>query len=353
MRALVTCMFLVIWMNVGVGQIIVDWTEIPHTIGTQWVKNTRPSVTVDLGTTGGPQTWSFTAQPMGPENDTIVIVTPSSSPFIDSFTNVNLVYMQQELPDVVYQHYGLYADAMVSCGLGGTSMGDQWLWKYVPPDSAPLPIQYGDSRHFHFHYTIEDVGTDSVTYEHYGWQVCDAYGSVTIPYNTFDCLRVCDFDTCVMTVFVAGYPVFFDTTTHIRHTFVAENYDGVVCVLSLPDETNQHFTSAQALERLVDFSTSIQEVNDVVMSSLLHHPTPFSDRVTITYTLNRASDVRIHIYNAIGELVRSFSGTQPAGIHAITWDGTDECGHPVPDGIYVYRAVAGDLYGSGKILLVR
>jgi hypothetical protein len=352
MKKVVLCFLVGIGVNTCFSQIIVDWTEIPHTIGTQWVKNTRPSVTVDLGTTGGPQTWSFTAQPMGPENDTIVIVTPSSSPFIDSFTNVNLVYMQQELTDVVYQHYGLYAAAMVSYGLGGTSMGDQWLWKYVPPDSSPLPIQYGDSRHFHFYYTIEVVGTDSVTYEHYGWQVCDAYGSVTIPYNTFECLRVCDFDTCVMTMFDAGYPVFFDTTTHIRHSFVAENYDGVVCVLSLPDETNQHFTSAQALERLVDFSTSIQEVNDVVIPSLLHYPTPFSDRVTITYTLNRASDVSIHIYNVIGELVRTFSGAQPAGVHTIVWDGIDEYGHRVPGGIYVYRAVTGDVVTSGKMVLV-
>ena len=353
MRTFMTCVLLGICAHAGFGQIIVDWTEIPHSIGTQWVKNTRATVTVDLGTTGGPQTWSFTTQPMGPENDTIVIVTPSSSPFIDSFTNVNLVYMQQELTDIVYQHYGLYADAMVAFGIGGTATGDQWLWKYVPPDSSPLPIQYGDSRHFRFHYTIVDVGTDSVTYEHYGWQMCDAFGTVTIPYNTFDCLRVCDFDTCVMTMFVAGYPVFVDTTTHIRHTFVAEDYDGVVCVLSHPDETNQHYTSAQALERLVDFSTGIQEVNDVAMPSLQHHPTPFTDQVTITYTLSRASAVSIYIYNVIGERVRTFSATRPAGTHTILWNGTDELGQSVPGGVYVYRAVTDVSSGSGKVLLVR
>lgn len=347
------CVLVGICVNAGFCQITIDWTEIPHNIGTQWVKNTRSTVTVDLGTAGGPQTWYFTTQSMGPENDTIVIVTPSSSPFIDSFTNVNLVYMQQDLTDIAYQHYGLYADAMISFGLGGTSMGDQWLWKYVPPDSAPLPMQYGDDRHFRFHYTIDDVGVDSVTYEHYGWQVCDAFGTVTIPYNTFDCLRVCDFDTCVMTLFVAGYPIFFDTTTHIRHTFVAENYDGVVCVLSLLDETNQYFTSAQSLERLVDFSTGIQEVDDVVMPSLLHYPTPFSDYVAITYVLNRPSAVSVHIYDVVGELVRTFSGMQSAGTHTILWDGTDEHGHPLPGGIYVYRAVTDVSSGVGKMLLVR
>jgi hypothetical protein len=348
------CGLISVCVHAGFSQIIVDSNEIPHEIGTRWVKNLRTNVTVDLGTAGGPQTWSFVTQPMGAENDTIVIVTPSSSPFIDSFTNVNLVYMQQELTDITYQHYGLYADVMISLGIGGTSMGDQWLWQFTPPDSAPLPLHYGDSRHFYYHYMIAQVGVDSVTYSHYGLQECDAYGSVTIPYANYDCLRVCDFDTCVMIMYVSGFPIFYDTTTHIRHNFIAEHYDGVVCVLSQPDETNQYFSDAFSLERMIDFTAGRAEVDRRDVHSIYHYPSPFSNRVSFVYTLTEQCSVIMKIYDATGALVRTLDNMPDyAGSHTVRWNGTHDRGHVLPNGVYLYRIAAGATLHTGKIILVR
>jgi hypothetical protein len=54
---------------------------------------------------------------------------------------------------------------------------------------------------------------------------------------------------------------------------------------------------------------------------LSNYPNPFNARTTISYTLAKESDVRIDIYNILGEKVAALDGGhQAVGKHSLIWD---------------------------------
>ncbi|MFI5400456.1 MAG: flagellar hook assembly protein FlgD [SAR324 cluster bacterium] len=76
-----------------------------------------------------------------------------------------------------------------------------------------------------------------------------------------------------------------------------------------------------------------------------------------------AESVKVQIANKAGDPVRSLDlGAQGPGHHAVSWDGRDNDGDPVPDGVYDYSVAAKsadnetlpvELYMRGKVSGVR
>ena len=67
-----------------------------------------------------------------------------------------------------------------------------------------------------------------------------------------------------------------------------------------------------------------------------NYPNPFNPVTTIGYTLPEDARVKVEIYNTLGQVVDVLvDGEQDAGVHAVTWDGSD-----VSSGVYFYRIVA-------------
>ncbi len=85
-----------------------------------------------------------------------------------------------------------------------------------------------------------------------------------------------------------------------------------------------------------------------------NHPNPFNPTTTIRYSLREATDVRLAIYNILGQeirlLVRHF---QPVGNYTVVWDGRNEIGREVSTGIYLYRLQAGSDVLVHKMLLTK
>jgi hypothetical protein len=341
--------FIFLGVNYLPAQIVIDWTEIPHTIGTTWVKNSRYDVTVDLGSTGGPHSWNFTAQPMGTENSYDVIVPKASTPFPDSFPNANLVYGAYEDGDTSYLYMQLTSNFLTTLGLCDTEI----VMQYSPHDSIPLPIHYGDSHNYHYTYTMVEGDLTAKT-DWYGYSAMDAYGTVTIPYGTFPCLRQCSFDTCALTTLYLGTPIFGDTTTHISYQFVTENYTAVVCIFSYADETNPNYTDAGILERMISFSPGIEESKTIHTNAFSWYPNPFSDYIEMSYTLARPCHCELTMYDITGKRVKTLvSRQQQPGSYSVQWGGRDEIGNPLPNGVYLCRLKIDNAVSLGKILLMR
>ncbi len=73
----------------------------------------------------------------------------------------------------------------------------------------------------------------------------------------------------------------------------------------------------------------------------------------IRYALPQASAVTIRVYNMLGQAVRTLAqGPQPAGYHALEWDGRDDHGRPVAKGVYLYRLEAGAFHAVRKMLVM-
>jgi subtilisin-like proprotein convertase family protein len=72
-------------------------------------------------------------------------------------------------------------------------------------------------------------------------------------------------------------------------------------------------------------------------------PNPFSDATQIRFTLDRAGDARLEVFDVSGRRVRTLlDKAMPAGGHAVTWDGRDDSAQPVATGVYFYRLTSGE-----------
>jgi hypothetical protein len=72
-----------------------------------------------------------------------------------------------------------------------------------------------------------------------------------------------------------------------------------------------------------------------------NYPNPFNPATVIEYALPKVSEVKIQIYNILGQKVRDLvDERQEPGYKTIPWDGTDDSGKEVSSGIYFYRMVA-------------
>jgi len=72
-----------------------------------------------------------------------------------------------------------------------------------------------------------------------------------------------------------------------------------------------------------------------------NYPNPFNPTTTITFTLPEMSNVRVEVFNVLGERVRILTnGRYGAGNYAVIWDGLIESGIQVPSGVYFYRLIS-------------
>jgi len=85
------------------------------------------------------------------------------------------------------------------------------------------------------------------------------------------------------------------------------------------------------------------------------YPNPFNPSTSVRYQLPEPGEVRLAIYDVLGQEVRVLvSERQPAGWYRVSWDGRDEAGQPVSSGVYLYRLEAGaDFVRTHKALLLR
>lgn len=92
--------------------------------------------------------------------------------------------------------------------------------------------------------------------------------------------------------------------------------------------------------------------NEYELSS--NYPNPFNPTTTLKYALPNTSDVELNIYNIQGTLIRTLvNGLENAGEHQVVWDATDDYGHAVPSGIYIYQLKAGEFSDIGRMTLLK
>ncbi|BFN38301.1 YCF48-related protein [Fidelibacter multiformis] len=86
-----------------------------------------------------------------------------------------------------------------------------------------------------------------------------------------------------------------------------------------------------------------------------NYPNPFNPETTIRFDLPERMNVTVHVYNILGELVKTLvNNTQmPAGYHSIRWNGTNQMGMSVASGIYLYHVEAGTHQSTHRMVLLK
>lgn len=85
-----------------------------------------------------------------------------------------------------------------------------------------------------------------------------------------------------------------------------------------------------------------------------NYPNPFNPTTTINFTLPRAEDIKVVVYDMLGKSIRTLaSGHFNAGVHKVEWDGQDQNGNTVSTGVYLYRLESESITLTKKMLLVK
>jgi hypothetical protein len=83
-------------------------------------------------------------------------------------------------------------------------------------------------------------------------------------------------------------------------------------------------------------------------------PNPFCFSTSVAYTVPEEEDAALAVLDVTGRPVRMLAAThQQTGAHRALWDGRDELGRTVPDGVYFCKLRAGDENRTVKLVLQR
>jgi Tol biopolymer transport system component len=84
------------------------------------------------------------------------------------------------------------------------------------------------------------------------------------------------------------------------------------------------------------------------------YPNPFNPTATISFDLPAAGQVKLEVFNMLGQKVRTLvDGDLSAGTHSIEWNSADDSGKRVASGIYLYRLQAGEFSETKKMVLMK
>jgi hypothetical protein len=148
-----------------------------------------------------------------------------------------------------------------------------------------------------------------------------------------------DNDTLVFTPATAGAGKENSATIDFRPAFLEDGFYDLI--VSGADKSGNN---AGAIEYKVTFSI----VNKPMISNLLNYPNPFTTSTAFVFTLTGSQvpqNLRIQILTITGKVVREITKEELGPIRIgrnITdykWDGTDQYGQKLANGVYLYRVI--------------
>lgn len=128
------------------------------------------------------------------------------------------------------------------------------------------------------------------------------------------------------------------------------DFDGTLTideiVVSAPEDARSSFVAFFALESTVNV-----EMPEVVtgFELLQNYPNPFNPTTKIEFNLSAANDVRIEIYNSVGQKVKTIAnGRYSKGNHQVEFDGTG-----LSSGMYLYTLRTNTANETRKMMLIK
>jgi hypothetical protein len=101
-------------------------------------------------------------------------------------------------------------------------------------------------------------------------------------------------------------------------------------------------------------SQNSEPIHNLTFKLEQNYPNPFNPTTTIQFNLNKASNVKVDIFNVEGKLINQIvNNYKKAGTHKISWDGTNSKGEKVSSGTYFYRITNNNNVQTKKMILIK
>jgi hypothetical protein len=116
---------------------------------------------------------------------------------------------------------------------------------------------------------------------------------------------------------------------------------------------NPRFAVSVLLNDLIGVQPISNEVPDVY-SLGQNYPNPFNPSTKINFSIPKADNVSLKIYDINGQEVYSLVNQKMTpGKYVVDWNSVNNQGHSVSSGVYFYRIISGDYVEAKKMILVR
>jgi hypothetical protein len=104
------------------------------------------------------------------------------------------------------------------------------------------------------------------------------------------------------------------------------------------------------------YKVNFQVINKAMISNMLNYPNPFTTSTAFVFTLTGAEvpqNIKVQILTVTGKVVREITKDELGPLHIgrniteFKWNGTDQYGQKLANGVYIYRVVTNL---NGKVL---
>jgi|GEM_PF-6226021 len=113
---------------------------------------------------------------------------------------------------------------------------------------------------------------------------------------------------------------------------------------SVPFHLQKHYVQTK--------ETGLEKVNRTELKQ--NYPNPANPGTKITYTLAQKTDIRLVIYNSNGQVIRELENSlKPAGKYHVHWDGRDQTGKIVSNGVYFYSLKTNERTSIKKMIILK
>ena len=115
-------------------------------------------------------------------------------------------------------------------------------------------------------------------------------------------------------------------------------------------------------EAYIEFVVMLSDM--FVIEELMNYPNPFMESTTFVFSHNQPDselDISLRIFSMAGRVVKTFERKMLSGgyrTEPIYWDGRDNWGYPLSNGMYLYRITVKNQEGQvaakdGKLILLK
>ncbi len=138
-------------------------------------------------------------------------------------------------------------------------------------------------------------------------------------------------------------------------SFRIDAVDGVNCLFKFKSNEDSSEYSPKMII-VTKGSTSRENQKEVVHEFALmqNYPNPFNPSTTINYAIKEPVHVSLTIYDLKGQKVRTLvNAYQNSGYKSVIWDGRNDNGNFVSNGMYLYKFAAGHFIQVRKMIILK
>ncbi|MCJ7508264.1 MAG: T9SS type A sorting domain-containing protein [candidate division Zixibacteria bacterium] len=138
--------------------------------------------------------------------------------------------------------------------------------------------------------------------------------------------------------------------------------EAIIVVCAVEDEVNEGYDWIETSRQYYNYSIELKEFTEVGNEGTIppqkmkldqNYPNPFNSSTVIFFCLDKEEEIKMTIYNILGQKVFTFSRNMPSGQNQIEWNAKDNSGMDLPSGIYFYNLKTKEFSETKKLILLR